>query len=190
MLPFPKSVNKRTLLLSGMLLMAVVAIYFIGTWVVSRNAVPSIPYIETTSQDGKIKIQEDCTLVQKIIYDKCGDEEEFSSKATSSLVGLTLTQVKNIYSGWAIEKFDSHEVIMTLTIDSFCRDHVNNMFLGVHDGKITIFYGHPGPKAIVKEVTDIPVSRLQEKDAEDVRRGLVVGSREELLRALEGLQTE
>jgi hypothetical protein len=63
------------------------------------------------------------------------------------------------------------------------------MFIGIKDGYVAVFYGKPGPKAIVKEVTTIAVNKIMPQDVEELRRGMVVQSREELLRTLEGMQS-
>ena len=144
---------------------------------------------EVAKQDAKIKIAGHTDLLQKIVYLKCNDEEVFRTKPAANLVGLNFQQVQRVYSGWTIDKFDVNEVEMTLKVDSYCREHANHMFLGIKDGHIAIYYGKPGPKAIVKEVTNIPINRLMPQDVEELRRGLEVQSREELLRTLEGMQS-
>lgn len=151
---------------------------------------PMMPHeTEVAKQDTKIKITSNTDLIQKIIYLKCNDEEVFRTKPANNLVGLNYQQVQKVYSGWAIDKFDVAEVGMTLKVDSYCREHANHMFLGVKDGYIAIYYGKPGTRAIVKEVTNIPVNKLMPQDLEELRRGLEVQSREELLRTLEGMQS-
>jgi len=75
-----------------------------------------------------------------------------------------------------------------LKVDSYCREHANNMFIGIKDGYVAVFYGKPGPKAILKEVTKISVNNIMPQDVEELRRGLVVQSREEMLRTLEGME--
>ncbi|SMC59983.1 BofC C-terminal domain-containing protein [Sporomusa malonica] len=143
---------------------------------------------EVVKQDGKIKISANTNVVQKIIYTKCNDEETFRTKPPDNLVGLNFNQVQKIYSGWSIEKFDTKEVEMTLKVDSLCREHANNMFIGIKDGYVAVFYGVPGTKAIVKEVTKISVNGLMPQDVQELHQGLVVQSKEELLKTLEGMQ--
>ncbi|HWR45374.1 BofC C-terminal domain-containing protein [Sporomusa sp.] len=143
---------------------------------------------EVVKQDGKIKISANTDVVQKIIYTKCKDEEVFRTKPPDNLVGLNFNQVQKIYTGWSIEKFDTKEVEMSLKVDSLCREHANNMFLGIKDDHVAVFYGVPGPKAIVKEVTKIPITALMPQDVQELHQGLVVQSKEELLRTLEGMQ--
>jgi hypothetical protein len=79
---------------------------------------------------------------------------------------------------------------MSLKVDSYCREHANNMFLGVKDGYVAVFAGRPGPRAILREITRIPVQQLSAADVAELRQGMVVKSREELLRTLEGMQSQ
>jgi len=144
---------------------------------------------EVIKQEGKIKIVADTDLVQKILYLKCNDEEVLRTKPTEKLVGLTIYQLQNVYQGWVFDKFDTDEVNMTLKIDGFCREHANNMFIGIQDGRVAVFYGKPDSKRIVKEVTKIQVNKLMVQDVEELQRGLVVSSTEELLGTLEGMQS-
>ncbi|MBP2652872.1 MAG: hypothetical protein H6Q73_441 [Firmicutes bacterium] len=190
MLPFPKTVKQRAIFVSGILVAALALAYYFGAFALIYDIPYRQPDAEVAGQDARIKITENTDLVQKIMYLKCGDEEEFRTKPADSLIGLNLSQVQKVYNGWNIEKFDSKEVLMTIKVDSYCREHANNMYLGIKDGHVAVFYGRPGSKAIVKEVTDILVNNLYEKDAEELNHGVVIGSREELLRTLEGLQAQ
>lgn len=145
---------------------------------------------ELANQDLKIKITNGTQITQKIIYLKCNDEEIFRSKPSANLIGITQQQLLKIYPGWTIDKFDVNEVEMVLKVDSYCRDHANHMFLGIKDGYVAVYYGKPGTKAILKEVTTIPLNRLMPQDVDELKRGLQVQNREELLRTLEGLQSK
>ena len=144
---------------------------------------------EVVKQEGKIKIANHTDLVQKIVYLKCNDEEVLRTKPTEKVVGLTIYQLQNIYHGWVFDKFDTNEVHMTLKIAGYCREHANNIFIGIQDGRVAVFYGKPDSKRIVKEVTNIEINKLMEQDVEELQQGLVVSSTEELLRTLEGMQS-
>ena len=143
---------------------------------------------EVVKQEGKIKITADTKLVQKISYMKCNDEEVIQIKPTEKLVGLTIYQLQNVYQGWVFDKVDRDEVQMTLKIDGYCPEHTNNMFIGIQDGHVAVFYGKPESKLFVKEVTKIQVNTLMAQDVEELQKGLVVSSTEELLSTLEGMQ--
>lgn len=186
MLPFPKKGKQRLLLASaiGVALLGLAA-YFGGllTW---SDAVKPPP--AEVAQDARIKVAADTELIQKIIYLKCNDEEVFRTKPADSLIGLNLNQVQKVYAGWTIEKFDTKEVVLSLKVDSYCREHANNMFIGVKDGFVAVYYGKPGPRAIIRETTRIPLTNLSPEDQDELRHGMVVQSREEVLRTLEGMQ--
>lgn len=184
---YGKPIPVKPILIGGLILLLSGIGYY--AFQVDINAKLSYPQeSEAVKQDGKIKISANTDVVQKIMYTKCKDEEVFRTKPPDNLVGLTFNQVQKIYSGWSIEKFDTKEVEMRLQVDSLCREHANNMFIGIKDGYVTVFSGIPGPKAIVKEVTKIPINSLMPQDVLELRQGLVVQSKEELLRTLEGMQ--
>jgi hypothetical protein len=144
---------------------------------------------EVSKQDGKIKITNDTDIVQKILYLKCNEEEVSRTKPAENLVGLNIYQMQKIYQGWEFEKFDTNEAVMTLKVDGYCREHANNIFIGVKDGHVAVFYGKPGSKPILKEITTIEINKLMPQDVEELQHGLVVQSKEELLRTLEGMQS-
>lgn len=189
MLPFPLKTRQRLLLAAGAVAAAaLVAAYGLGLVPGRDGERPR--EAEVARQDARIKIAASTDLVQTIIYLKCGDEEVFRTKPADNLIGLNAAQVQKIYAGWTMDRFDVHEVAMSLKVDSYCREHANNMFLGIKDGYVAVYYGKPGPRAIVREVTRIPLQRLSAEDVEELRRGMVLKSREELLRTLEGMQAQ
>lgn len=181
-----KNINKRHLI---MLLCGIIGIGLVMySWAIWGNT--KVPQdTEVAKQNLSIKISPETEITQKILYLKCNDEEVYKTKAADNLIGLNYLQVQKVYSGWVIEKFDTDKVEMTLKVDSLCREHANNMFLGVKDGFVAVYYGKPGPKAIVKEITKIPANKLMPQDQEELKRGMVVQNREEMLRSLEGMQS-
>ncbi len=191
MLPFLKNPKHRLILASVVILGFIAIRLYAGALSPLRGGMMPVPQeTEVARPDSKIKITATTDLVQKIVYLKCNDEETFRTKPADNLVGLNLSQVQKVYEGWTIDKFDNQEVVMNLKVDSFCREHANNTFIGVKDGHVAVYYGKPGPRAILKEMTQIPLTRLSAQDADEIKRGLAVQSREELLRTLEGLQSQ
>lgn len=188
MLSYQKPTKARLWLLGAIVVACLVGYYFYN-YQSGDEQDPSLPGVEVAKQDLTIKITPNTDLVQRIIYQRCKDQEVFRTKPADNLIGLNHSQIQKVYSGWSIEKFDTLEVAMTLQVDSYCREHANNTFIGVKDGYVTVFYGKPGPKAIVKEQTKIPIANLMPEDLEELKRGLMVQSREDLLRTLEGLQS-
>jgi hypothetical protein len=146
------------------------------------------PGVKAAKTDDRIKIFSDTDIVQKIFYLKCGDEEVVHLKPAENLIGLNKNQLQAMYPEWTIDKFDNRQVEMTLRTDNFCQQHADHMYVGLKDGHVTVFYGKPGGKPVVKEITKMAENRLMPQDVKELQRGIVVRSEEELLQTLEGLQ--
>lgn len=190
MLPFTKINKKVVLLTAGIFLLVGVSAYYITYLSFTGEDKSLSPQeAEVIKQEGKIKITTNTDLVQKILYLKCNDEEVLRTKPSEKLIGLNIYQLQQVYQGWIVDKFDIHEVDMTLKVDSYCREHANNMFIGIQDGSVAVFYGKPGLRPILKETTNIQTNQLMAQDIEELQRGIVVSSQEELLRTLEGMQS-
>jgi hypothetical protein len=188
MLPMHLNYRRSTLFISCLVIVVACATYYVSNSPPLGESLPGIPQqSEMVGQDAKIKVNAGTDIVQKILYLKCGDEEVFRTKPAERLMGLSYDQVQKVYAGWLLEKFDTNEVVMSLRVNSLCREHTNNMFVGVHNGFIAVYYGKPGSKSVLKEVTSIPTTQLTEQDLAELQRGLVVHSKEELLKTIEGM---
>lgn len=185
-----KKIGKKQAFLAGSILAVVCLLtYYFVYYPGSQDGYPLLPQeTQVAKQDNKIKISGNTNIKQRIQYLKCKDEEVITTKPADHIIGLNYQEIQKVYSGWTIDKFDDLEVEMTLKVDSFCREHANNMFLSIKDGYVAVYYGKPGARAVLKEVTAIPVKHIMPQDIEELKRGLVVHSREELLRTLEGMQ--
>lgn len=182
-------VSKAYTLWAVALMLALLAAYFVVGAQREKARPPGMHRdTEVAQHDLGVKITPNTVLLQKITYVKCGDQETFRTHAADNLLGKNFQQVQQVYGGWNIEKFDIDEVVMSLQVDALCPEHANNMFVGLKDGYVAVYYGRPGPKALLKEVTKVAASSLMEQDREELQRGVVVHSQEELLRTLEGLQ--
>lgn len=146
------------------------------------------PNAEVTQTDLKIKVTPQTEITQKIKYTKCGDEEVTKITAGEKLVGLSLQQIQQLYPGWTIETFDAREIVLSLVVNDYCKMHNEHMFLGVHNDHVAIFAGEPGPRALLKEETNILLESIQPQDRLELEKGIVVKDRSELLQTLEGLQ--
>lgn len=143
---------------------------------------------EVTQKELKIKLTPQTEIIQKIKYTKCGDEEITRAVADQKLIGLSFQQVRSMYPGWTIETFDTKEVVLTLAVDGYCKQHSEYMFLGIHNEHVAIYAGKPGPQALLKEATNISLQDLQPQDRVELEKGIVIKDRAELLQTLEGLQ--
>jgi len=132
LLPLKKINRKLALLTTGVILIVGMSAYYIAYHsFLGEDGSLVAQETEVVKQEGKIKVIANTDLVQKILYLKCNDEEVLRTKPTEKLVGLTIYQLQKVYQGWVFDKFDSDEVVMTLRVDSYCREHANNMFIGI-----------------------------------------------------------
>jgi uncharacterized protein (UPF0333 family) len=190
LLPFTQINKKYAFLCAALLLVMGITTYYMVYSSFSGLENSVIPQeTEASKQDGKIKITDNTDIVQKTLYLKCNEEEILRTKPTENLVGLNIYQMQKMYQGWEFEKFDTNEAVMTQKVDGYCSIHANNFFLGIRDGHVAVFYGKPDYKPILKEITAIEINKLMPQDVEELQRGLVVQSKEELLRTLEGMQS-
>jgi hypothetical protein len=143
---------------------------------------------EVAKHDTKVKVTPNTEIVQKIEYTKCGEEEIVRTKVADNQVGFSLQQLQQVYQGWTIETFDTQEIILSLAVDTYCKMHNDHTFLGISKGYVAVFYGTPGPKALLKQETHIPIDSLHPQDRSELEKGMVVKDRSELLQTLEGLQ--
>lgn len=151
-----------------------------------KSAVPQNR--EVLQPDLQQKVTSQTHITQKILYNKCGDEEVIREQVNDKLIGMTTQQLRQVYQGWELELFDINEIVLSLQVDGFCRNHSDNMFVGIHNGYVSVFYGQPGAKALLKEETNIPLNTVQAQDQAELVKGIVVKDRSELLQTLEGLQ--
>lgn len=192
-MPFPKPSVRSRWMVGALIALAGIFGYFGYNYMMKTPPIidyRSRPKSETVQQDAKQKISADTMLSQKVVYLKCGDEERLRARPSENYIGMTLAQIQTAYPGWTIDYFDALEVRMTLLVDGFCREHANGLYIGVKDGYVTVFHGKPGLKPIVKEVTKISTSRLVAEDVVELEKGIVVNTKEELLRTLEGMQSQ
>ena len=190
-MPFPKMNILHRWVAGVLLLLAGLLGYYGYTFIFKLPPIMDYraqPPSEKVQQDAKEKITADTVMQQKLVYLKCGDEENLRTKPSENYIGLSLPQIQSAYPGWTIDYFDSSEVRMTLLVDNFCREHANGVYIGAKDGYVTVFYGKPGLKPIVKEVTTISTKQLVEADIAELEKGIIVNTKEELLRTLEGMQ--
>lgn len=181
------SIKKRTLI-SGIIL------FIAGTFCVTYYLYTSNnPYIsrgiEVVKSNNDIKVTKNTEFIQKTRYLKCKDEEVINKKPSENLVGANYNDLQKMYPTWTIEVFDEDKIEIVMELDSMCREHANNVFIGAKDGKIAVFYGIPNSnkQPIVKEITNISLDSLMPEDIIELQKGIVVKSKEDLLRTLEGI---
>lgn len=187
MLLLCKITKSSIIIITGIVVAACLACYYYANFTGYKHF--AAQESETANSGLANKVTAETNLTQKIKYAKCNDEETFHSKANEVLIGLNIEQMQNVYSGWNMEYFDGHEAVMSLVVDGLCREHANNMYIGIKDGHVAVFYGKPAQNPIVKEINQIVADRLPPQDLLELKNGMVVENKENLLRTLEGMQS-
>lgn len=142
---------------------------------------------QVVKTDNSIKIKPDAKILQTVFYAKCKDQEKSEAPPKAAEVGLDYTSFQALYPLWNIESFGADQIIMSLSKDDVCAEHAKNRFIGVQGDYIAVFYGKPGEKPALKELTGIAAQSLHPQALEEVKQGIAFGSNEEMLQILEGL---
>lgn len=136
------------------------------------------------------RIGTEARIIRTVFYDKCRESKSVTAQPKKTEIGLTYREFQQQYPAWNIEQFSPAQVVMSYREDAYCEAHRQNLFVGIYGERVAVFYGKPGEKPILKEVTDISLAALHPQAAEEIRRGIAVHSKEELLRVLEALHSK
>lgn len=129
------------------------------------------------------KITPNTRLIFKTEYTECGHTVVERKKTPAEIVNLDKEELARYYqNGWEIDKFSSEEVVLTREITGICPEH---FLLGVQDGYVAVYGFNEDGKPELKEITDIPISILRLNDQNNLRKGILVDSMEEVDRLLE-----
>ncbi|NLP19012.1 MAG: hypothetical protein GX376_07975 [Firmicutes bacterium] len=176
----------RLPLLLGLFLM-VVAAYFI--WGGRERVLPEEAQPEPISaveEPAVFTVRPDSHLIYQVTYSQCGHGEVLRRRTPSDEIGLTLEELQAIYLDWNIEDVGL-DVILTSEVEGLCEDCRSNIFVGIHEGRVAVFFGQPGGESWLKEVTELPIANLPPREQADLERGIPVENEKELLHILEGL---
>lgn len=150
---------------------------------------PSEQEQQVSKNDPLIRIKQDTKIDQTVFFVKCKDQTRQEVRPKESESALTYPAFQALYPAWNIETFSEEKVVMSLQMDAYCKEHLEHMFIGRQGDYVAVFYGKPGQKPMLKEMTKIPMSGLHPQAAEEVSQGIVFQSKEEMLQILEGLHS-
>jgi len=128
------------------------------------------------------------TLVLKTYYKKCGDTVIEKKDLDSKLAGLRSDNLINGDTGWKVVKRSARQVVLEKELNEACPEHKDEMYLGIKDGVVAIFYGNPqDEEKVLKRKTNISAEVLPDKEIQNLEVGIEVKSQRQLLILLEGL---
>ncbi|HHY36966.1 MAG TPA: hypothetical protein GX518_04670 [Firmicutes bacterium] len=148
-----------------------------------ETAPEAIPQVE---EPAVFTVGADSHLIYQVTYSLCGHREVLRERTPEDELGLTLDDLRTIYRDWNVELKGS-DVVLTSAIEGLCDNCREKIFVGIHEGRVAVYYGEPGGKAWLKEVTEIPVDNLPPRERADLEAGIPVKDEGELPHILEGL---
>ncbi|MGM0471599.1 MAG: BofC C-terminal domain-containing protein [Bacillota bacterium] len=125
------------------------------------------------------------TLVFKTYYTECGD---VTTEYKQIEYEFELTDLTAKYPKWELVTYNQRLIIFERKVKTVCPKHRKKLYLGIKDGRVAIFYGHPKSQvSTLQRKTEILIEPLPPKEVADLRAGIKIASQRELLMILEGL---
>ena len=81
-----------------------------------------------------------------------------------------------------MKSFSEKEVVLQKVIEGESTQHY---IIGEYDGYIAVFYEKEINGTKLKELTDIPLESLTEEEQEQIKKGIKITGKEELMKFLE-----
>lgn len=126
-------------------------------------------------------------VVRRTYYADCGDEVETRQKAGPRLAGKVAEELAQGDPRVEVEAFSAEEVDLLTTVQGSCPQHSAQRYLALFEGHVAEFQGPPGGRGsrMVKTFFDVAVGSLPDREVEDLRRGILITSDEQLNRVLQ-----
>ncbi|MGI6604339.1 MAG: hypothetical protein GX062_09240 [Firmicutes bacterium] len=153
---------------------------FIGFRVLGGRNEPS-----PSPQEPRVTARAVTHLVEEVIY-SCGHLVSAPKELPEVEGEPDLELLRKLYPGWEISVSDGEGRLRSRR-EELCPVCQENLYVGLDDDEVVVFYGLPGSGNKIKERTGIFTRGLPEEAVEDLRVGIRVVREEELLQILEGL---
>ena len=131
------------------------------------------------------KTSPNCSITFKRYYNKCGHILNEYNNLPENLINKSEEEIAREYSDWKIEKFSSHEIILSTEIDTECGEHY---LVKDVDGKIVIYKITQDGEEVLHEQTEISTDYLTETDKMNMKDGIRVNGKEELNQLIEDFE--
>lgn len=125
-------------------------------------------------------------LIEKRHYVLCDHITEQSSEFNTESGHFDPKEVAKLYNAAAYQ-LSSDKLYLYLDQPGLCPSCKENIFIGLCEDKVAVYYGMPGGPQQLKEQTQIPIRGLPLLALEDLKKGIPIQDGYELLYVLEGL---
>jgi len=132
-------------------------------------------------------INENTLLIFETNYTACNDKRVEERKANEDEIGLNRQELESNFPEWDVYEFSSSKVILTKELDDYCPNH---FILKDKDGMIVIYMPSKGENESRSiQNTQIPINKLPPDFQDEIRKGLVIDSLQEIEYFLESLES-
>ena len=131
------------------------------------------------------KTSPNCSITFKRYYNKCEHILNEYNNLPENLINKTEEEIAEEYSNWKIEKFDSHEVVLSTEIDRECGEHY---LVKDVNGKVAIYKITENGEEVLHEQTEISTDYLTDTDKINMKDGIRVNGKEELNQLIEDFE--
>lgn len=116
------------------------------------------------------------------VYMSCGHQITKEELAPPDIVGLNEDQIAARYTGWRIDEFSPDKIVLIKEVDGYCPEH---FVIKEHDGHVAVY-------KILGELvrdTEIPLDILPDIMQQQIKKGIIVNTEEEINSILENLDS-
>lgn len=140
--------------------------------------------IQTNTQE-QIQLSPNCSFTFKTYYQECGHTANQYINIPQELVNKTEEEVKQKYSEWTIQNFESNQVVLSKNQSGECGEHY---VLRDVEGKIVVYVINNKGEEEVFQKTEISTDYLTETDKITIKNGLRVYGKENLNQVIEDFE--
>lgn len=144
--------------------------------------------LDESPDEPQLRLLSEADLVQTVISESGQVLTTSTSTLPEELVGRTLGEVRSIHPEWRVVGFSPERLTVRIPETHMEALYGHLSFLGIYEGKVSVFKGKPEVYQRLVRVTGIPISGLPDFEVRNLERGIPYDGDEELSLLLESLK--
>jgi len=132
------------------------------------------------------KINEATKMIYEYYYKDDNKIDVIEDIAPYFLIDKNKKEVEKNFSDWQIRNFSSKEVVLRKYIEN---KNNQKYVIGEYNGLITVFYEKEKDGNSIKDITNIPLSSLNEEEQQKLRNGIEINGDDELIKVMESYES-
>jgi len=150
------------------------------------NSIDNKEYATVKVNASEDKITPNTTIIKKIYYIDCEHIKQEEEKINEKIINMNKNQFQAEYVGWEIQKFTNNEVVIYKEVYDYCNEHY---LIKEENERVVVYKIDKNDREVEKiEETDIETRYLTEKDLQEIKKGVKVYSKKELIKTLEDFE--